>query len=63
MHDYHRTMHHYELTIHRTDGNFVKEFTVLADAMVAFEDTLAIPDDKRVCLKLHGPDTWVVSYQ
>lgn len=56
-------MNHYELTIHRLDGNYVKRFGVLADAMVAFEEVQADQDEKRVCLRLHGPETWIVSYQ
>jgi hypothetical protein len=55
-------MNHYELTVHRIDGNFVCRFEVLADAMAAFDEVLEYRDDKRVCLKLHGPETWIISY-
>ena len=58
----HPFMNHYELTVCRIDGNFVCKFYVLADAMSAFDEVQDFKDDLRVCLRLHGPEVWIVSY-
>lgn len=53
----------YKVILFRTDGRFENHVAGLCEALAVYEETEKIPDEKRVCMVLCGPDTWLQTYK